>query len=1224
MDDDPSDTKCTKDGCVNVRNNLKLMLATTKRQASDLQSLSRIQAETEILKMKLIASEEQAQVAVERAFNAVNAKETAEADLKQLQVDVEFHRRRVVMLQEQADEAEKHKQQANHWRDKYDTMCSLAEVLDGKNLDVKAKYEGAVHTLSVVGKQLLATESQMVTLKTTNTDLSAKQKKLDKYLKSSIQVIDALSQTANLSKQPKAIKDLVQIFRRDDVRLYFNTTPWKNSSGRNAKLSDSEGENSDSPIQGGATLSDDNHDDDDDDVANTKNPEEDDFEEDVVQLEQMLTDQVRESVKTRKSLLTRPDFGPKMKELKAKSQAPRMVPVKNLAKWPAGLKKPAARTGHGIIDPQKVHSRVAPTCDFDTISQVADNRKKALLGVVASTSTASASDAPEVSAAPTTMTTSIHGRKGKTVREQQAEMMKESVKEKVARLKAQKENQKTTEDVPSTSAAPPPTTPKTQKPRYKSLCMSEHTDSENEVELECEDGAERRSRSRRSSSVMTRSRSISRSSEGTRRSERVAAAQKEPVFVTPVVRRRTTSTRSSKPASPVKPTPTTPAKTPPSPAPSQSASRAERARARSVSRVNSEKLVEQDEPKKPELTTREVLKKRLAEQRARQKAAPAPIDAGPPTRTKSVMGVTAPRKKVGPSVIRSEDVEEAPEAVKNQETVTSSESVMEIPEPSILEAPEAVTSLESVTESEDVETEIVETEIPEPSIQEAPEAVTSQETVTSSESVTENVTESEDVGTEIPEPSILEIQEEDNIGDISTSSEESEAPLTVDDVEPISSEQSQQSSEQRQLDLKIAEKEPLIVDTEPISSSSEQRQFNHEDVSDAVSSSSTAEPNPKDLKIAEKEPELSQIAPTQIDQIPEISDPVEQGQLNAPEAPEAASALKPSLEVLKIAEKVIIPPQPPQPTKLAAPEAAESSKLLKSQASKPEKVTRISHLQPPKLTAPKQKELVSQLGLDISDSEEEEEESAPNPAPVPPGVSEKAESVAPERIFKRRGERAPAPAKIPAPLVKKPPVLPSATTSNSAETDDLLGDVLSGAKMKKPAKRPLTSSSGTSAPAPKKPTIPIIDVPAPKKRATKAPKEAEPGEPRVPRRRPKSTQPEKPKEPAQKKSAKLSNSLKAQLRQALDLKVAVNELKRPMEEKGITLGDSIPLTASDAADVMIDFLRETSAGDMWAVMMKQRADGNAQPLMNTEEQNFLQVSVSLNDHDQELLELFCG
>lgn len=97
---------------------------------------------------------------------------------------------------------------------------------------------------------------------------------------------------------------------------------------------------------------------------------------------------------------------------------------------------------------------------------------------------------------------------------------------------------------------------------------------------------------------------------------------------------------------------------------------------------------------------------------------------------------------------------------------------------------------------------------------------------------------------------------------------------------------------------------------------------------------------------------------------------------------------------------------------------------------------------------------------------------------------------------------------------------------------------------------------------------------------------------------------------------------KAHFRQALDLKLGLNELKRQMEDKGIVLNDSIPLSPEDAVDVMMEFLRESSPADMWAVLMRQKTSGSVMPLVNTEEQNFLQVSASLIVDDNKLLELF--
>lgn len=253
-------------------------------------------------------------------------------------------------------------------------------------------------------------------------------------------------------------------------------------------------------------------------------------------------------------------------------------------------------------------------------------------------------------------------------------------------------------------------------------------------------------------------------------------------------------------------------------------------------------------------------------------------------------------------------------------------------------------------------------------------------------------------------------------------------------------------------------------------------------------------------------------------------------------------------------------------------------------------------------------------------------------------------------------------------------VIPTPSPMSSSQNDDDLSlDILAGAKVtrppvKKPAvKRPAreedapSTSAAPSEPAPKKKPVPslqkaksvrdvkkkvqpvVVRATSVKEREAETPeepaaentpttstkkKEAILIEPRA-RGRPKkdASRPVGVKEAAQKaseagtkKSAKTLSTARGHLRQALDLKVGLNELKRPLEEKGIVLGDSIPLSAADAAEVMIEFLRETSAGDMWAVMKKQRTDGNLLPLVNKEEENFLQVSVTLISEDQLLLE----
>ena len=86
-------------------------------------------------------------------------------------------------------------------------MCSLAEKLEANNVDIKSKYESAAKTMESVGKKTISLQNQVTQLKTTKTDLTLKAKKLDKYLKSAIQVIDSLGkfdrlQTTKSFKNP--------------------------------------------------------------------------------------------------------------------------------------------------------------------------------------------------------------------------------------------------------------------------------------------------------------------------------------------------------------------------------------------------------------------------------------------------------------------------------------------------------------------------------------------------------------------------------------------------------------------------------------------------------------------------------------------------------------------------------------------------------------------------------------------------------------------------------------------------------------------------------------------------------------------------------------------------------------------------------------------------------------------------------------------------------------
>lgn len=142
--------------------------------------------------MKLVAVEMTAQKATENVMDAVNQKEIAEAALKQAQSMEKLYKERAEKFEELAEDSEKHMQQASAWRDKYDSMCHLVERLEGNNIEVKAKYESAVQLAKVLGKQLKAQQNQTLNLKTANSTNITQQKNLNKYLKSAIQVIDAL------------------------------------------------------------------------------------------------------------------------------------------------------------------------------------------------------------------------------------------------------------------------------------------------------------------------------------------------------------------------------------------------------------------------------------------------------------------------------------------------------------------------------------------------------------------------------------------------------------------------------------------------------------------------------------------------------------------------------------------------------------------------------------------------------------------------------------------------------------------------------------------------------------------------------------------------------------------------------------------------------------------------------------------------------------------------
>ncbi|CAI2294423.1 unnamed protein product [Caenorhabditis sp. 36 PRJEB53466] len=1312
MDDDPNEPECANEKCAHIRDNLKYLVSTRERQQKELADYSKIKAEVEILRLKLVTVEEHAQKATQRSIEATNAKEMAEAEMKQMQSTAEYNRRKIIMLQEQADDAEQHKEQAISWRNKYDTICALAEKLENNNMDVKAKYEGAVKMLEVVGKKTLTLQDQTAALKTTSKEQSAKYKTLDKYLKSAIQVIDALSSGSNLSEQPKTIKDLVTVFRRDDVRLLFNAPQWKNSmishagtSSDAAEISDQElepePEDPSDPLFGGNTLSDDESEED----------------EDIKRLERDLTSSVIDASKNkkneeipRKQLSRRPDFGPKMKELHAMKNGPRVMPVRSVKNWPSGVRKSAREsstknTAIGVVNSHATHSTNVPVYTYDAVNEATSTSRKA---------PPKASDAP--AAAPSTSTASIHGRKVKTVREQQTEMMKgETVKEKVARMKAAAEegNVKREVHAPSAKSAigtysgpeleeepakepvkePAKKQEEPKKKRLQSYNISEGSDSEDDSLLQ--------KKTEQIKSAPRRSRSVSRSSESSRRSTRMPSKSVTPA-PTPTKQLPARASRQMSRKSPTSSRSCSVSST-------GETSRQQRARARSAMRGDDVDFEGKELPIKKNTPSKlascvqvvkpppkpvehqeeeadihlelpitksvgDVLKSRLRAANspfAMKRPAPQPIDAGPPMRVKKIMGMTAPKKK---NSIRKEDpyasgpspAPEAPEREAHEETY----------------------------------------EIPPIPIEQ--------------NQLTEASTSSEAVPTVVQEPcpnsSAADEKDNDAIGDISSSTDES-SDLTVQNTSQVAGGDSDVNEDHRNTSNSPLS-QSLMID-EPVTAGSQESVKDEEDAhkepmtpkSQVQEESAQNVPEAAPVEIIAPEAQLLEDPVTEVVQKESIAPESQAQKESAPEAAPVANDGEPEAPA---------PAEAEEPTPPAAPEELPPKITITDDL---KVVVPVSPLTlAPKLDvvstpkSPKQL-MVSHFGLDISDSEEEEVEAVPaapeatsssasdvvkedpiiapvapattilveKPVPVPPSAPVPAPSRLASSAHATAKPAAVKPAPIPTPSTSTapPPLVIASSSSSSSQFDqDLAEDILFGAKMSKPpvkkppvAKRPAAESTPGTAPkraAPvKKTPAQLIGAPGLKRaRSVTAPK-APPKKPKAPehltssaepsgaadesaepaaavpstsdgkdgkkailieaRRRgrpPKSAKADvKPigtKEIGQKRGEKAVNLAKAYLRQALDLKVNVQELKRPMEEKGIVLGDSIPLSAADAAEIMMEFLRETSAGDMWAVMKKQRNEGNVQPLLNTEEQNFLQVSVSLIDEDQLLLELFIG
>uniref|UniRef100_A0A1I7U1E3 Shugoshin_C domain-containing protein n=1 Tax=Caenorhabditis tropicalis TaxID=1561998 RepID=A0A1I7U1E3_9PELO len=1395
MDCDAVPAKCTLESCRNERENLKLILKQTKRQTNDLQNYSKLQVDNSTLKMKLVHLEQELTKTVARATEATNSKEIAEAELKQNLSSADFYQKKCLVLQEQADEAEKHKASANQWREKYDSICSLTEKLEANNIDIKSKYEATVKTLELVGKKTLSLQNQVANMKTEKAANAQKTKKLDKYLGSAIQVIDALSGKANLNRVPKQIKDLVELFRRDDVRLFFNSTPWR---------------------AGGEEEEDHLSDDEEEDP-------------DVAHLEQILTQQVVETPKTREE----PDV-PSMQELKKRKEAPKILETTTVSRYPRGIRKPKGPDTGALLNPRKVHSRQFPTTDFNSISNASEARKTALL---------STSSGPATSSGAT-----IHGRKGKTVREQQQEMMKESVKEKAARMRAEEQQKKLG-------------TPKaTIRTRHQSFMMSEKDSDESDVEVPIKRGRGRP----RSKSTSSHSEDFPPPQETVpevpevpttpRRSSRLSEKNPDAPGMSTMSTRGRPRTREASMNSRGRSVSVS----------SSASAREERHRARSIARGDPEpysarQLSEDDEEEEEAPPPKAVpIRRRATEERKR--AAPAPISGGPPLRTRGMERMRAPvmmKKESERAPGGSDTLKKAPEApvtsgpleidfeappplenpldetldldesssdesiesefifqkdiigIQNRSTAppvlvqldsSSGDSLIEIvEETSTSAASKKVVEVAPVVVLEDsIEEEAIAPAVPEVTLEDTPEAPGSapeaapeaaSKEVAPPLAPEESPETAEETAPEAPEEAIAPKASPSapEAPEAASKDAPEETPAVPSKLTPESASRVPDStlgaSEAAPEDIppvapKVAPKSaPRAPDASPVALPSMAPKMAPRAAPKAPESIPRA-PRPTPLALPSMAPKVaSKLTPEAPRSAPRPSEPAPAARLpmaprvaprTAPEAPKSAMGTpKPAPDA--------IPPVAPNSAPKTAPEAPKAAPRDPEPAP-----SALPPVTPPKLApnpslpstskSPKQI-LVSQYGLDVSDSEEEEEEE-PIPQPPPkiilppepiqqPSVSSEesltiSESSSSEEltISEAPPDASEAPLEPVVPAKQPPPLVSRATSSSTSmssdapsrpefwnahddlldkiladsppkktqkplqkppmpprsrppappkspkddlvsdilkaakvppipkKKDDFLDDILSGARQPapKPAPKappkvaqkrtaPAATSSEDNPPKRQKPqkeppavkrtrskkevkpldlSKPVEAAPeapatsseatpsssTPSSSSTVPPKKAGPSKTilieaptRVPGRRMKVVE-QKPmglKEATtknQEKGTRKVNKFKTHLRQALDLKVAVSELHRPMQEKGVVLGDSIPLSPSDAVDVMMEYLRESAASDMWAVLNRQRIDGNLTPLMNTEEENFLQVSVSLNENHAKLLDVF--
>ncbi|CAI5439379.1 unnamed protein product [Caenorhabditis angaria] len=430
---DEEETICDKEACQNVKKNLANRLKNCK-------------AKIRVLVYKLQDLERNTMRYHDQCANAVNAKETAEAELLRLQKDCEFYKNRNEELSEKAASSEIHLKNANEWRNKHDEMGGLAEKLEQTIDEVNSKYVKSVSLLDQYEKKFTSLRAKLELDKAKNDPIINRQKILNRYLNKAITLIDLLSRNMPTNNTAKATKDLINLFRRDDVRVQFNAEPYRKDAESIVLVEKEPNSRKNKDHEDlGLHLSDDEEE-----------------------------ESIDETSETLEALLKSPEIKKREPQMKYDK-----TPIKDHKVWPKRIRKPnpkiADLADRGVLDARTVHSRSIPApYAYDAINDAAKQRTKSLLHRSSGNSSEAGPSNPSgPNPEPVAAATTIHGRKGKTVREQQAEnMQKMSIKEKVAKMREEQNlagNSKKIGEI--------------EPLRPVSLCLSESSDIPDDISM---------------------------------------------------------------------------------------------------------------------------------------------------------------------------------------------------------------------------------------------------------------------------------------------------------------------------------------------------------------------------------------------------------------------------------------------------------------------------------------------------------------------------------------------------------------------------------------------------------------------------------------------------------------------------------------------------------------------------------------------------------------------